>query len=139
MNEKIQFVLDENLSPKLADTLCQLGYLTKPCREVQLLGKNDFIIVEWAIKNNAIIITCDREFGELWYWYYSGKLNNPTDKLDNPADKLGIIVLCLSSQSLEGQKKVIEYLHRERVLLRSDLVHCLIISTESRYRIRKGL
>jgi len=125
MNEKIQFVLDENLSPKLADTLCQLGYLTKPCREVQLLGKNDFIIVEWAIKNNAIIITCDREFGELWYWYYSGKL--------------GIIVLCLSSQSLEGQKKVIEYLHRERVLLRSDLVHCLIISTESRYRIRKGL
>lgn len=91
MSEKNQFLIDENLSPKLTDVLRQLGHIAKHCRELQLIGKTDLEITEWAVKKNVIIITGDREFGELWYWYYSGKL--------------GIIVLCLSSQSLEGQKK----------------------------------
>ena len=119
----MQFLIDENLSPKLATILKELGYVTKSCREVQLLGKKDSVIVEWALKNDAVVITYDREFGEMWYWHYYGQL--------------GIIVLCLSSQSLEGQKKVVEYLHKEKILARLDLINLLVVSTESRCRIRK--
>ena len=59
------FLVDESLSPNLASKLIQLGYSAKPVREIKLKGSDDIKIVEWAIKNNAIIIAGDLDFGEM--------------------------------------------------------------------------
>jgi len=114
--------VDESLSPELAIKLVQLGYSAKHAREVQLKGSDDVKIVEWAIKNKAIIITGDLDFGELWYWRYRGKLS--------------VIVLRMKSYKIESQYEVIKFLHDNNMLASEKLINSLVISTSSRYRIR---
>lgn len=60
------FLIDESLSPNLTIKLRELGYNTNSVREIGLKGSDDLKIVEWAIKNNVIIIAGDLDFGELW-------------------------------------------------------------------------
>ena len=115
------FLIDEDLSPLLAMRLKQLGYDAKAVRDINLKGVDDFKIVEWAIKNNAVIITGDKDYGELWYWHYYGKA--------------GIVVLKLKSYVIESQYKTIEFLHRSNVLKNEKIKNSLIISTSNRYRI----
>ena len=114
--------VDESLSPELAIKLVQLGYSAKHAREVQLKGSDDVKIVEWAIKNKAIIITGDLDFGELWYWRYRGKLS--------------VIVLRMKSYKIESQYEAIKFLHDNKMLASEKLINSLVISTSSRYRIR---
>lgn len=116
------FLVDESLSPNLAIRLRQLGYNAKSVREIKLKGSNDIKIIEWAIKNNAVIIAGDLDFGELWYWYYNGKV--------------GIIVLRIKSYSIEMQYEVIKFLHNNNVLNKEKIKNSLVITTPNRYRIR---
>lgn len=118
------FLVDESLSPELAKKLMQLGYSARHAREVQLKGSDDIKIVEWAIKNKAIIIAGDLDFGELWHWSYKGKL--------------GVIVLRIKSYKVESQYKVIKFLYYNNVLASEKISNALVISTASRYRIRNG-
>ena len=114
------FLIDESLSPLLAEKIRVLGYYAKAVRETNLKGANDTEIVEWAIKNKAIIISGDLDFGELWYWHYYGKL--------------GVIILRMKSYQLDSQYKVIEFLHNKGVL--KEIKHSLVVSTSTRFRIR---
>lgn len=116
------FLVDESLSPELAIKLVQLGHSAKHAREVQLKGADDVKIVEWAIKNKAIIIAGDLDFGELWYWRYRGKLS--------------VIILRLKSYKIESQYEVMMFLHGNNMLTSGKIVNSLVISTSSRYRIR---
>ena len=116
------FLVDESLSPELAIKLKQLGYSAKHAREVQLKGADDTKVVEWAIKNKAIVIAGDLDFGELWYWHFRGKL--------------GIIVLRIKSYKIESQYEVIRFLHDNNLLTSEKIINSLVISTSSRYRIR---
>ena len=116
------FLLDENLSPHLIFKLQELGYKAICVRDVGLVGAEDKMIVEWAQKNHAVILTGDKDFGELWYWYYGGNL--------------GVIVLRLAFPSLEYQGKIMEYLHRKKILKHPDLSKVLIISSDHHHRIR---
>ena len=123
MNSPLTFVIDESLSPLLVQKLRYLGYEAVAVREIGLRGAMDIDIVKWAQQRNAVIITADLDFGELWYWNYSGQL--------------GVIILrLLSSQRLSAQKAAIEYLHQKEVLRYSDINKSLIITTGHRYRIR---
>lgn len=117
------FLIDESLSPILAIKLRELGYNAKPVREINLKGADDIKIVEWAIKNNAVIIAGDLDFGELWYWHYNGKV--------------GIILLRTKSYKLESQYKIIKFLHDNKVLKDEKIKNSLIISASNRYRIRR--
>jgi predicted nuclease of predicted toxin-antitoxin system len=117
------FLIDECLSPLLINKFINLGYEAKSVGDVGLRGKDDIQIISWAKEKKAIIVTQDLDFGELWYWYYSGEI--------------GIIILRLSSQKLSEQERIIEYLHGQKVLKDFDITHSLIISTKSRHRIRK--
>ena len=116
------FLVDESLSPELAKRLVQLGYSANHAREIQLKGSDDIKIVEWSIKNKAIIIAGDLDFGELWYWRYRGKL--------------GVIVLRIKSYKVESQYEVVKFLHNNNVLVSEKISNALVISTSSRYRIR---
>ncbi len=87
------FLIDESLSPNLANKIRQLGYSAKSVREIKLKGSDDIKIVEWAIKNNSIIITGDLDFGELWYWRFRMEV--------------GIIVLRIKSYRAESQYNVL--------------------------------
>ncbi len=119
---KLLFLIDESLSPVLAERLTGLGYNAKAVRDVGLRGAEDTKIIEWAIGNNAVIIAGDKDFGELWYWIYRGEV--------------GVIILRLKSYKAESQYKVIKFLSDNNVLSNSKIGHSLIISTFSRYRLR---
>ena len=116
------FLVDENLSPLLIFKFRQLGYQAVSVREIGLQGKDDSSIAQWAKEHKTIIVTGDRDFGELWYWYYAGKL--------------GVIILRLNSQSLEGQEKILDYLHKTDLFKHPSLSQALIISSEDHHRIR---
>ena len=79
-------------------------------------------IIEWAIKNKAVIIAGDLDFGELWYWHFYGKV--------------GIIVLRIKSYKVEKQYEVIRFLHDNKVFTNKKIKNSLVISTYNKYRIR---
>lgn len=118
----MQFLIDESLSPNLATFLKELGYDALSAREAGLKGLPDNKIIEWAQKNNSIVITGDLDFGELWYWHYNGAV--------------GIIVLRLKSYNLEAQQRILEFLYTSKVLDEESVKNALIISTDKKYRIR---
>ena len=118
----MRFLIDESLSPQLATLLKGLGYDAIPVREAGLKGCSDTRIIEWAQKNNSVIITGDLDFGELWYWHYNGAVS--------------IIVLRLKLYRAAEQQKIIEFLHTSKVLNEEKVKNALIISTNKKYRIR---
>lgn len=116
------FLVDESLSPRLTIKIRELGYNAKSVREVGLKGFNDMIILEWAIKNNAVIITGDLDFGELWHLYYRGRI--------------GIIVLRTKLYNLSSHFTIIKNLHDNNILTEKKILTSLVIATISKYRIR---
>ncbi|MBI2138732.1 DUF5615 family PIN-like protein [Candidatus Woesearchaeota archaeon] len=60
---KIRFLLDQNISPKVAAHIKKIGYGALELHEVGLRGKEDEEIYEFARTNNFIIVTFDHEFG----------------------------------------------------------------------------
>ena len=116
------FLIDESISPKLAGELRKFGYNAKAIREIGLTGYEDEKIVAYAIKNNAVIIAGDLDFGELWYWSYKGKL--------------GVIILRIKSYTFEDQLMVLRFFHSKGVLKDKKIKTSLVISTMNRYRIR---
>ncbi len=65
-----KFLADENVSRSLTNFLRKLGYDIKDIKEERLFGILDEEIIRLAKKEDRIIITHDKEFGNI--------LNNPT-------------------------------------------------------------
>lgn len=120
---KSLFLIDENLSPLLVDKLEQLGYFAKSIKEIGLRGVDDITIIKWAIKNNAIIITGDLDFGKLWHLFFQGKV--------------GIIVLRIKTYKFEDQYKMIKFLHDNNIFKKEGIKNSLVVSTLGKFRIRK--
>ena len=116
------FLLDESLSPLLTEKLRNLGYNVKAVRETNLKGAEEIKIVKWAIKNKAVIITADLDFGEIWYWHHYGDL--------------GVIVIRVKLYNFESQYEILIFLHNNNILKDNRIRKSLIISTSTRYRIR---
>jgi len=62
----VKFLVDENISPILADKLTKLGYDTIHARNI-CKGESDFEVAKIAKKQNRIIITSDKDFGLIFY------------------------------------------------------------------------
>jgi predicted nuclease of predicted toxin-antitoxin system len=60
----MQFLLDENTSKSLAKLLNHIGHSTIRIKEVQP-GAEDIQVLELAVQNEAVLITLDKDFGEL--------------------------------------------------------------------------
>ena len=85
----------------------------------EMAGSSDEIILKWAHKNNRIIITNDKDFGELIY--RQGLLHS------------GVILLRLEEDAPEKRFEVIK-----KVLLRFEgkLKEKFIVATEKKIRLR---
>lgn len=117
------FLVDENLPPKVARWLRRSGYTAKAVREVGLKGKGDEEIIGWVQKRGAVIITSDLDFGEFFYWKNFGNF--------------GVIILRSKSQSAAAFEKLLRLLHSERVLKDEKLSNSLIVVGEKGYRWRR--
>lgn len=115
-----KFVIDESLSPFVADFLHELGFGAVSVRDIGLKGEDDRKIIAWAKKNKRVIVTCDQDFGEIYYLEQRGKI--------------GVIVLRSRLQSSFSYKKILQFLKKELVLEDQSLQYSLIISSENRYR-----
>lgn len=118
-----KFLLDENLSPRLAAWLRRLGYEAQAVREAGLKGKGDEEIIPWLQKNEYVLITSDLDFGEFFYWKEHGRF--------------GTIVFRAKSQSIRVHQRILALLRRDRVLNDENLTTSLIVATESGWRKRK--
>lgn len=59
------FLLNENIPPSLTVLLNEIGWRSQHVRGVNLAGKPDIDIVEYAIRNKMIIITHDLDYGRI--------------------------------------------------------------------------
>lgn len=116
-------MIDENLSPLLSDYLRNLKYDCRAVREVGLKGKSDQDIIKWIQKNKRVLITADLDFGEFFYLKNFGKI--------------GVIILKSKSQKLKSFKKIIDYLHKEKVLKDKKLENSLVVAVKGKYRMRE--
>jgi predicted nuclease of predicted toxin-antitoxin system len=110
-----KFLIDENLSPRLAALLRSLGYDAVAVREVGLLGQHDRVIFRWVRTHHRVVITRDWEFGQVAYWQTAGRV--------------GVIMLRSLSQQLSAHEAILQRLHRERRLQDEQLAEALLIAT----------
>lgn len=88
----MKFITDENLGIKIPQFLKSLGYDVISVIEVAL-SKPDTDILKLANEENRILLTTDKDFGELVF----------KEKLIHS----GVILLRLKDESVENKKKVI--------------------------------
>lgn len=118
-----KFLIDENLSPKIALFLNNLGYQTLTVRDVPLKGAPDEEIIDFAQRENWVIITQDLGFGETFYF--------------NRAGKISMIILRGPKQSLSSLQNSLTLLHKEGVL-KENLKKTLIVASPSVIRRRRS-
>ena len=63
--KQLEFIFDENISPIVKDYFIAKGYKCESVREL-MKGEIDSVIGEYALKNNKIIITLDKDFGQIF-------------------------------------------------------------------------
>ena len=61
----MRFLLDENLSPLLAELLSTAGHDAVHIRDLGLLTASDRIVLDRATSERRILISADTDFGEL--------------------------------------------------------------------------
>ncbi len=61
----MKFLLDQNLSPILADLLAELGHDAVHVRELGMSRSSDVDIMARALAEDRVVISSDTDFGEL--------------------------------------------------------------------------
>lgn len=114
----MKFLLDENIGKKIANFLNNLGYSTYRLREINP-GIEDFAVLELAISINAVVVTSDKDFGELVF-----KEGYP---------HTGVILLRLKDQSSENKIKALKKVLSTNKDLRNFLV---VTARKAEFKIR---
>lgn len=116
----MKFLLDENISKKVAQYLKQLGHSTTRIRE-KFPGIPDYRVLEISNDKNLILITADKDFGELIF--KSGYTSQ------------SIILLRLKDQTSENSIKALrKVLDRDGSKITGNFV--VITKTMKGFRIR---
>jgi predicted nuclease of predicted toxin-antitoxin system len=115
----MKFLTDENIGFEVIKSLRQLGFDIKSILETNR-GVNDAIVISLANKEKRILITTDKDFGELVYV--------------NKFIHSGVILLRLKSDSSKNKLKVLKSLFEFRL---AELEKAFTVVTESKVRIKK--
>ena len=91
----MKFLLDENISKSVALFLNQLGHQIFRIKEINP-GAEDFQVLGLALRNQAILITLDKDYGELVF--KKGKIHR------------GVILLRLEDQTTGRVEKALLWL-----------------------------
>lgn len=114
----MKFLLDENIGKKISVFLRSLGHITYCLREINP-GIEDYEVLNYAVSLEAILITSDKDFGELVF-----KEGHPHS---------GIIFLRLDDQSSENKIQALKVIFSKDRNLKDFLV---ITEQEKTYKIR---
>lgn len=115
----MKFLADENIGFKTIKPLRKLGFDIKTILEINK-GLVDLRVLSLANKEDRILITCDKDFGELVY----------VNKLIHS----GVILLRLDNDSSENKLKVLRKLFKMHL---KQLGKAFTVVTENKVRIRK--
>lgn len=61
----MRFLVDQNLSPILADELRRAGHDVIHTRDIDLRTASDEVILRWALDEERILVSADTDFGFL--------------------------------------------------------------------------
>lgn len=117
-----KFLLDENVSPEIAEVFKSLGLSVEHIRDTILKGRPDEEIISYVQSKNLTLVTFDLDFGELFYF---------SDWLSQ-----AVIVMRYIQQNPEYVKK---YLISAVSLIIGEPSYekTLVILSENRIRIRR--
>lgn len=115
----MKFLADENIGYKIIKPLRELGFDIKSILEISK-GLADVTVLSLADKESRILITTDKDFGELVY----------VNKLIHS----GVILLRLNNDSSENKLKVLRKLFEMHL---KQLSKGFTVVTENKVRIRK--
>ncbi len=119
----MKFLLDENISPKTANFLKELGHDAIHLRDVNLKSASDDEVIKYAKQYKLVLITIDRDFGNI--------LDYP------PGSHPGIIRLKLQYMPSIIVNFVLKTFLEE--VKPQDIYGNLAIVEENRYRLRKKI
>lgn len=89
----MRFLLDENIGKEVAKFLRQLGHTTFRIKEISP-GVPDSQVLDLAVSKTAVLITSDKDFGELVFKY--GQVHS------------GVILLRLQDQTSENKIRALK-------------------------------
>lgn len=115
----MKFLADENIGFEIIKSLRKSGFDIKSILEANR-GINDAIVLSLANKENRILITTDKDFGELVYI--------------NKFIHSGVILLRLKNDSSKNKLKILKNLFELHLV---ELKKAFTVVTESKVRIRK--
>lgn len=116
----MKFLADENIGYKIINPLRKLGFDIKSILEINK-GLVDLTVLSLADKESRILITCDKDFGELVYV--------------NKFIHSGVILLRLNDDSSGNKLKVLKKLFKMHL---KQLSKAFTVVTESKVRIRRN-
>ena len=116
----MRFLVDECTGPGVANWLSSKGHYVVSVYD-DMRGDTDIEILEYAYKNNLILITNDKDFGELVF--------------KNSMKHMGIVLLRLSDQRKENKIDVLEKLLSSHG---NDLEKGFLVVNENNVRINTG-
>jgi predicted nuclease of predicted toxin-antitoxin system len=118
----LRILVDESLSPKLADNLAEDGHECYHANRLGLRGQSDKVIHEAALERTAILISRDLDFSNITKF--------------PPGSHPGLIVIRWPSQI--RNRVLIEAIRtRLRTLAESDITGNTVIMEPDRTRIRR--
>ncbi|MEK7622121.1 MAG: DUF5615 family PIN-like protein [Patescibacteria group bacterium] len=117
----MRLLLDANLSPETASFLRSLGFDAESLIEMGLGAMIDEKVFQLAQQESRTLITFDLDFGEMYYFATSKKLN--------------VIVLRLNDQRVESVNVVLEQFLKTQADLFENKNKRLIIINDSGIRI----
>ena len=116
----IKIIADEGIAKSTIRLLKEAGWDVISVHEANLAGAPDPDIVEYAIKNKRIVLTLDRDFGELYYF--------ATPK------EIGIILIKAKPQTLENINEVLGNFIKSQEIKKIPLSQSLVILSKNRVR-----
>lgn len=116
----MKFILDENIGKKVAQYLRTQGYPTQRIREINP-GIEDSQVLNLALSQNSILITLDKDFGQLIF-----KLGQK---------HAGVIFLRMDDQTQENVIKALNYVllnHKDKL----ETAFLTLTETSKGYKVR---
>jgi predicted nuclease of predicted toxin-antitoxin system len=115
----LKFLLDADMPKSSAEVIQNLGFEIEDVRDIRMRAAKDREIMDYALKNNMIIITRDLDFGEvLRYPQHPGAI---------------ILRLPYAFTSKEINERLAEFFMS---IKEKDLIEAIMIVELSRYRRR---
>jgi len=106
----MKFLLDENIGKIVAKFLEQLGYSTSRIRLISP-GIEDYGVLDLSVSKGSILITSDKDFGELIF------------KEEEPSS--GVIFLRLQDESSDNKIKAIKLILSKHRYIKNKQASCL--------------